>query len=54
MLEKQTNSIKNAFHKNISKSSLKEVKRMVKLFKIDPNEELSVAGYYWTGNLYIY
>ena len=49
VLEKQTNSIKNQVHGAISKRDLKNLKRIVRLFRVDPNEELSVKGYFWTG-----
>jgi len=42
------NSTKNAFHAAISKQNLADVKKFVKLFKIDSNEEISVEGFYWT------
>lgn len=47
-LEKQTNSIKNKAHGAISEDNIKDFKRLCEYFSLDPNEEISVKGFYWT------
>ena len=44
----QASSTKSAMHKAIQQKNLSELKRIVKLFNFDPNEELSAEGQLWT------
>mmetsp|Transcript_23227 Transcript_23227/g.26919 ORF Transcript_23227/g.26919 Transcript_23227/m.26919 type:complete len:277 (-) Transcript_23227:102-932(-) len=47
-LEAQLDSTKNQMHGAISKNDLKTAKKLMELYGIEPHEECSVKGYYWT------
>src|SRR5690606_27221250 len=47
-LDLQTDSTKNQMHGAIQRGDLAHVKRLIQLYKIQPNEECSVRGYFWT------
>ena len=45
--QKQQNAIKNKTHYYIKSKELKGLKRILKLFRVEPHEELSVKGSFW-------
>ncbi|KAL4486424.1 hypothetical protein ABPG72_018378 [Tetrahymena utriculariae] len=48
IFQKQRNGIKNQMYQAIKDGNFEKVKQILKEYDVDPNEEVSVAGYCWT------